>query len=304
MDVWNLGGHTVVSRILVTFPGRFGDLLHAMPTCRALAHAADWPVDVAVAHKYRAITPLLMQQPYIGLARGDEMWQVEETAPMTPRCPPWPTAGMGPYDEVYHLGYADWPTPTLAEDIYARASAGFHTLPPLDLDRPWIALPPGDTALIAPHARPRVWLAWSEEWFELKVGLTQILAQRFPQVDFWWVRPWGGRYDEVAVGQAATTKPDLQLARNVSSIRTNWLGAALAGASCDVYLGCLSSQWVLADGMGKPCIVVEPNPQRHHPVFWREAEKNHLVLGNDGKPTFDARAAGDALAGWLEEFTR
>jgi hypothetical protein len=78
-------------------------------------------------------------------------------------------------------------------------------------------------------------------------------------------------------------------------MRGDWSVTAQIAQGAQCYLGCLSSQWVLANALGKRCVVVEPNEHRWHPVFYRDAPQNHLVRGNDGRPTFDARHAGDVL---------
>lgn len=286
-------------RILATMPGRYGDILWAAATMRAISEAYGAPIDVGLSEKYAGIGPLLEAQPYVQAAGPIPTWDVQETAPMTPRIPPTWEIPPGYYDAVYHLGYEGWPQGTLAEDIAQRARRQYeqqhpteHFLgkhPRLDLARPWIdegghpAPPAGDSAA------PKVYLGWSEEWFELKVGLSVMLAKRFPAVDFWWVRPWGGRYDEI--DQSGKGWPD-----NFGICRANWLTAAGLMFWADVYVGCLSSAWVLANATGTPAVVCEPNAQRHHPVFWQDGKgKNVLVRGIDGQPTFDARHVGDAL---------
>lgn len=279
-------------KILCTFPGRYGDLLWALPTVRAISQVYGQPVDLVTSAKYDSLAPLLAHQPYILLAWGATNWEVAETAPMTPRMPP---ENYG-YDVLYHLGYPAWPRPTLAQDIYDRAYEiairhhlhdAFDELPPLDLATPWITVPPV-AFTIRSGGRPLVWVGWSEEWLELKVGILALLALRFPGVTFGWLRPWVGRYDE-ATGIE-------RLGDNVVIVRADWMLTASLAARADCYLGCLSSQWVLANALGKPAIVVEPNKDRHHPVFWQDGGgRNRLVIGNDGQPTFDARHTGDVL---------
>ncbi len=288
-------------RVLATMPGRFGDILWALPTVRALREAYGGPIDFLTSIKYGNLLPLLQRQPYIGQARALCEWAVQETAPMTPREPPMEIL-QGEYDAVYHLGYEGWPQPTLAEDIWRRATQQYERVQEahplrLDLTRPWIT-PPAITT-VEPR---RVWVAWSEEWFELKVGILACLSQRFPALEFWWLRPEGGRYGEVdRLVEGIWTEPyhNLRphaLGGNVAMMRCGWAEAASLGASCQVYLGCLSSQWVLANGLGIRCVVVEPNSQRHHPVFWSDGGgRNRLVRGNDGLPTHDARHTGDVL---------
>lgn len=302
-------------RILCTHPGRFGDILWALPTMRAIAEAYGQPVEFLTSAKYEAINKLVELQPYIACAEFDPAWQVIESAPMTPRVPPGadeyerrgindPRPAIPPYyDHVFHLGYEGWPSPTLAEDVYQRAvRQADRALPPLDLDTPWIATP---HVRLAPPDQPLVWVGWSEEYFELKVGILVCLAARFQQVEFQWLRPWGGRYDEVDHTQDCVrpnrVQPQHRLGVNVSMVRARWPLAAALATAASAYVGCLSASWVLANALGLPVVAVEPNPQRHHPVFWRESPRNRLVLGGDGKPTFDARHVGDMLQQVLKE---
>jgi hypothetical protein len=286
-------------RILCTHPGRYGDILWALPTMRAISQAYGQPVDLIIPGEYRGIADLVEAQPYVRMCAARDDWRVEQTAPITPRVPPRIDVS---YDQIYHLGYEGWPTPTLAEDVYDRAAAQYgqaqalapYQFPELDLETPWVTT----STIVRKSDRPRVWLGWSEEYFELKVGLTVALATHFPDVEFWWIRPWGGRYDEV---DRLADFGQHRLGKNVGMIRAHWHTTVDVALSCHVFLGCLSASWVLANALGLPTVIVEPNAQRHQPVFWRESPKNHLVLGGDGLPTFDARHAGDVLEQVLKE---
>lgn len=305
-------------RILATMPGRYGDILWALPTIRAISEAYGVPVDVGMAPKYGSIATLIEAQPYVGVAGPLDYWAIEETAPISPRIPPDLRLLDGItryYDAVYHLGYEGWPTGTLAEDIWRRARDQYERqhpqehflgrgVKPPDLDRPWItSREPHLAAYLDEHiparptTAPRVYLGWSEEWFELKVGLSVLLAQRFPHVEFRWMRAWGGRYDELGLDGIGP--------RSLGVCRSTWETAATIMDWSDIYVGCLSSAWVLANATGTPAIVCEPNPQRHHPVFWQDGKgRNVLVKGNDGLPTFDARHVGDALEAAIQVVDR
>ena len=280
-----------MSRILCTFPGKFGDLLWALPTVRAIAEAAEAKVDLLVAPPYRGICPLIQAQSYLDACWDAADWQVQQTAPMTPWAPTTVPEG---YDRVVHLGYRGWPDRELAEYTYASGRQYYPDLPlaPLDL-RPWI------TAYRTDASHPRVIVGWSEEHFELKIGLLLLLAARFQSapVEFWWLRPWGRRYDAIDVRWQFedSFQPMGVFGPHGTIIRCDWSSAAGLMATGTVFLGCLSALWVLANALGLPTVICEPNPQRHHPIFWREHPKNLLVRGGDGQPTFDARHVGDAL---------
>ena len=279
-----------MSRILCTFPGKFGDLLWALPTVRAISEV--WtPVDLLIPERFRSIKPLLSGQPYLDRVIVDPAWVVYDTAPMTPRVPQ-PLAD--PYEAVTHLGYEDWPDRPLAEYVYACEQRHTSPIGPLDLDRPWIQ--PVHT-VSQPAPAPRVIVGWSDEHFELKMGILLLLAARFKDQEFWWLRQWGGRADEIDTQWTFrdSFQPMGVFGPKVGVIRTDWVAAAALMATGTVFLGCLSALWVLANALGLPTVICEPAPARHHPIFWRESPKNHLVLGGDGKPTWDSRHIGDTL---------
>lgn len=260
----------MAQKILCTFPGRHGDLLWALPTLRAIAEGTGQPVDLLTTEKYGSLAPLIAQQDYIGQALTEPGWVVEEGAPMTPRIPPMMPAG---YDQVLHLGYSGWPSQPLPYEIYQTAREQFNDPLPfvLDLQRPWIAKPYS----IYPTA---VAVGWSEEHFELKVGLTLLLRQQL----------------DVLNPSALTnlsTSPRWQ-AESYWQYGTGWDTAAAWLYEAKVFVGCCSALHVLAVACGRPAIIVEPNPQRHHKIFWplgMDGDRVQIVRGNDGLPTFDAR---------------
>jgi hypothetical protein len=78
----------------------------------------------------------------------------------------------------------------------------------------------------------------------------------------------------------------------------NWEETVTAIQAADVFLGCNSGLHVLACAIGKPVIMMEPSPARHNPIFFplgTTGPQVTLVLGNDGQPTWDARAVADTL---------
>lgn len=296
-------------RILVTHPGRHGDILWALPTVRAISRWASAKVDFMTSKKYGRICDLLNAGAgdYIGYAWGDPAWEIEEGAPITPRVPPLPikylAPGVGPvpghevelrYDRIIHLGYPGWPSFPLAQEtlLTAEQQMGNQVAAYFDLDAPWLkvkAAKPEGTSVIA--------LGWSEEWIELKMGITSALAQRFAEADqkralgvpstsFHLVYYPGGRH-----GEWIKSFPN-----NVGYHATDsWLLRAQILQESEIFLGCLSGSWVLANALGMPTVICEPEEMRWNPIFWRDAPRNTLVKGNDGRPTFDSRHVGDAL---------
>jgi hypothetical protein len=158
-------------------------------------------------------------------------------------------------------------------------------------DKPWIFLPP-----IHQPATGEIYLGWTDEWFELKLGVSSCLSR--------------GLVDESMVLRTPESSRWLTEGLEVDGLYiapASWLETAQVLASCKLYVGCLSAQWVLANALGVPCVVVEPNPHRHNPIFWWDGPmesdgkpRNRMVMGNDGKPTFDARAVVQAVKEELE----
>lgn len=280
-----------MSDILCTFPGRYGDILWALPTVRAISEKFGRPVDFACAGKYGSITELVGKQPYIAQAGCLPRWEVEESAPMRPRVPP--TGGWENTEHVFHLGYDRWPANPLPIETWYTACQQLPDVSGMrmNLTRPWITEP----AVPLQNVGTTVMVGWSEEWIELKMGLTLALAARFPKVQFHLLFATNQRHKEwLGV-----------LPNNVGYRGTlSWPLMSACIREAHLFLGCLSALWVLATACGVPTIAAEPNPNRHHPIFWPAVPGHELVHGNDGKPTFDARHVGDAIERKLVELGR
>lgn len=267
-------------KILCTHPGRFGDLLWALPTVRALATSFKTEVDLFLSPSYspEPLCQLLRAQPYIGTVASGE-WPILETAPITPRIPPNLPPG---YDRIIHLGYESWPTLTLPWEICGLAEKQVP-LKGFDLSTPWItppALLPCDLVV-----------GFSDEYFELKYGLEQLLwrhlvyqngtaALRFINVS------GGARWPRARFDQYV-----------------GWDAAAMWIAGARLFVGCCSALHVLACAIGTPVILVEPQTARHHDAFYpygKLGPEVTLLTGNDGLPTFDSRHLCDAVDAHLD----
>jgi hypothetical protein len=259
-------------KVLCTMPGRYGDILWSLPTCRALAQAAGEPVDLVISDKYASLVPLLeTDADYLRCVWADPTWQVRETAPMTPARPP---AVPDDYDRVIHLGYERWPMNVLPVESYLAAVTQWgEALPPLDLDTAWIGRPEQE------WFRRDVDFAYgfTDEWFELKYGVLRLLMDRFTRAITVCHSPrW----------QQEAGCPPCPWTRAVDCIR-----------SAPVFLGCCSALHVLACAIGKPVVLMEPAEARRHNVFYPYGKQGRvtLVLGTDGRPTWDARHVADAV---------
>lgn len=273
--------------ILCTMPGRFGDILWALPTVRAISESHGVPVDLAVSHKYQSICALIAQQPYIRHAFGTMDWEVIESAPITPRIPLTMYGEVngeivdtldplvGAYDRFYHLGYESWPTPDLPRDIHLRARTTYRDgdVDPLDLGRPWITCQ-------GTHFHSDVIVGFSDEYFELKFGVCELLEINLG-VSVNAIVPPGSRWD-TELHHSGTE---------------NWEAAAAMIKGAKVFLGCASALHVLACALGKQVVAMEPNVQRHNPIFWPYGTTGRVlqVLGGDGLWTWDARHVADTL---------
>jgi hypothetical protein len=280
-------------RVLCTFPGKHGDILWALPAMRALSRRLGQPVDLTIAPAYASLIPLLKQQPYLGDVFASEDWNVENTAPMTPRMPPWVPMD---YNSDFHLGYRGWPQrplPFETLDCLNEQSpfAGskwtrFGTISDaeLALDEPWITAP---NPWYEPDEEPDVIVGFTDEYFELKYGEALLCAPHWAYVLY----AAGSRWDQEAKFGEYLHHADVQ-----------WIDAANLMANAKVFFGCCSALHVLAVAMGKPCILMEPNPDRWNDIFYPLGKTGRvtLVMGNDWKPTFDARACKAAIEAALK----
>jgi hypothetical protein len=284
-------------RILVTFPGRIGDILWTMATVRAISETYGVPVDFACCASgkhFDSILPLLEAQSYIDRTSCLAAWQPREEGPdpFTPRVPALDAAVLQEYGAVYHLGYEGWPAPDLARDTYNRFLRLHQRQQPdqapatLDLDRPWIT-PPG-------YVLDPTDLAWgfTDEYFELKYGLYWLLRTHYVYVPntkrpLSWVNVSGSPRWKHEGGHGHTA----------------WESAAVWIKGTRLFLGCCSALHVLACAIGTPAVLLEPAPGRWNDVFYPYGKKGPqvtLVLGSDGLPTTDARHFIETIDRMLE----
>lgn len=279
---------------LCTFPGKHGDVLWSLLTAREIARRQGTRVHFVVSQEVMGLVPLIDAQPYVAACWSDGWSWKGDPGAGEQIVPQFDYQGLYGVKHVHHLHYKGWPKKSLPLEIWEQArmepeeekGRGFAEA----AQDPWITLPEN-----TPRGRGAcVFFGWSEEWFELKVGLSLLVRESFEGTQCYMPH---GRWASEAAG--------------LFGAPANWLETASMLAACDLFVGCLSSQWVLANAMGVPCVVVEPNVARHNPIFWWEgrvladgAPANTMVLGNDGKPTFDARAVKAAVKAGLERVIR
>jgi len=259
----------MIARTLVTFPGRHGDLLWALPTIRALAEVRGEAVDLLICGEFAGLVPLLQIQPYLAAVRADETWGIGMG---------WqPTTQYGPYEAVYHLGYRRWPELPLPEETQRTLQAEYAMDVGLDLTRPWITPPPWE--------EPRdLVFGWTDCYFELKYGLTELLAPDEP--------------DAAYVNVIGIVPPGSRWVTEGGYLPTSWLEAAAWISRSRALLTDCSALHVLAVGLGIPVVVVEPMEARWNPIFYplgMDGPPVTVVKGTDGRPTFDSRHCRETL---------
>jgi hypothetical protein len=271
--------------ILCTFPGKFGDLLWALPTLRALARRTGEAIDLLTSADMASICPLIAQQGYIGHAYSDPNWirvHVDTQDRLPPNGSPTPPHR---YDHIFHLGYRGWPQRALPfetldtfnhqQRVFDQAFADAD----LDLGTPWIQVPH--------HSHVYVSVGFSDEHFELKYGLWELLTEKLR-----WTSTLGGNWGSVS------GCPGSRWREEGGHTCESWERAAWTISNSSVFLGCNSGLHVLACAIGKPVVMMEPSEARWNPIFFplgTTGPQVTLVLGNDGKPTWDARHVADTL---------
>lgn len=282
--------------VLVTFPGKFGDLLWAMPTVRALSRRMQEPVQLLIAEQFGGLAPVLREQEYIQRVTVDPDWKVQDTAPISPRIPPEHGQNVA-FDRVLHLGYRGWPDPDVV--MHTRDTANAQLWPDpiqvrdLALDASWIQYP--RSFELAETHRCDLAIAFTDEHFELKLGVAMLVVQRLGlepnrvKVIF----PPGSRWDKEVPHSGALFGGAL-----------DWRGYASIVNDARVVLADCSAAHVLAVAMGKPVVLMEPNEHRWNQVFYplgKTGPQVTLVLGGDGHPTWDSRHTAETVLQVLEQ---
>lgn len=277
-------------RVLVSFPGRFGDLLWALPTVRAISETYGVPVDLLVAGEFATLIPLLELQPYLDRVHADPAWSLSHGWQ-----PPGREDVISPYDKVHHLGYHRWPELPLPVEIFQTSLVEHEWVSPLDLTRPWITVP-----LLNWKWTLNLTFGFSDCWFELKHGLVELLLRE----------PYSNQDgDEIERGgtlpRAHADFRSLGLFPKGSRWETEagygpteWLEAARRIAFGQVFLGDCSALHVLAVALGKSCVIYEPMQARLNPIFWpcgKDGPQVTLVRGLDGEMTTDSRHTAETL---------
>lgn len=88
--------------LLVTFPGKLGDLLYSLPAARALGRRLGLPVELMTSAYCAAALPLLERQPYLAGVHLDPAYRLQA---LGFGCQPWRMSEPPGYRRVLHLGF-------------------------------------------------------------------------------------------------------------------------------------------------------------------------------------------------------
>lgn len=260
-------------KILCTMPGKFGDLLWSLPTVRAIAEQAVKEiegkplqgcfVDLGIMPEYRSLLPLLNVQPYISKAfvienwictgshAGDQPWEapvnilVNETYIHTGV--DILTGNTYHYDKVYHLGYRNHPPSNKPLVDFIAEQQGIKLekpIPFIDLTDQLIGKAGCSvySSMLAElesiTKNPTITWSFNDSMRDYKDKFLDDLKQTLPEVNFLYV---GNRH---------------------------WVEAAYLIKHSLAFIGCRSSNYVLACGVGKKVYVYEPNISRSIKGMW------------------------------------
>lgn len=268
-----------MAEILLTHPGKLGDLVWAAATMKAIA--GHHRVDLAVSPYCAPLAPLLEAQPWVDSVFVLDAWKVEFTAPVSPAIPPPEAADEvvagnpeAHYEDIFHLGMREWPGPTLY-DYYPRLMRQRYGRDVTPERESWLTVPP-------PALRGGIVLAFTDEWKELKAGLIHAIADRFPSRVLW-----------LQHREAALTRYFYSLGKMTLLVDIGQLARFISTAR--LVVTCNSLPHPLANALGRRCVVVEPSTPRQQSVFKRKHPRNTYIDG------FNVEEVLPAIEAALEE---
>jgi hypothetical protein len=225
---------TTMSKVLTTFSGKYGDILWALPTVRAVANfMAQEKVDFGIMPQYRSLLPLLNFQTYIDKAFVIEDWECTGS-PYGDQ--PWlPQHVPQGYERAFHLTYRGHPgihcAPLPLIDFIAEQQ-GMRLVNPI----PFIDVPAGFfRAKNEPEINCHAAYAFSAGAAEAKA-----------------------KFLDIVIGQAGNN------IAWIDASKEDWMTAALLIKLATCFVGSRSSNNVIAHGVGqKNIFIYEPESSRH-----------------------------------------
>lgn len=246
-----------MSDILCTFPGKFGDILWALPTVREISQITSQKVDFYVMPYYENLMGLLSCQDYIDTPGvignwvrthsnfGDQPWKAPEGITLQ---------RVGDreviekkYKQIWHLGYRAHPGVT-APDMCLVDFIAYQQ--GLQLSQPIVPFMDVDDDVEGLHLQT----TFADGSFMDLVRKNNIIAFAFndqyaQMKDLFFKALWL---------EMRGTGIEFFNLNNVV-----WKEAAWILKNSLAFIGCRSACWVMATGLGKQTITYEPHPARH-----------------------------------------
>lgn len=217
-----------MSKVLCTFSGPFGDILWSMPTVRAISQMLGEKVDFACMPYYKSLLPLIQIQPYVDKAFSIESWVREHS---NHGDQPWnpPANTVKQYDRCFHLTYQGHPGLTakrLPLIDFTADQQGLKLKDPL----PFLSTPDYE----ANHKDKRIAYAFNDQYSDVKARFRSAIKSCGDEFVFTDVR------------------------------ELDWVAAATVIKHSLAFVGCRSSNNVIAHGVGqKNIFIYEPHPSRN-----------------------------------------
>lgn len=236
-----------MSKVLCTFPGKYGDILWSLATVRQIAINERCSVDMVTMPQYRSLLPLLSFQSYIDKAFVVENWECTGSPFGDQPCVPPKDVENG-YEKCFHLGYTFHPFTYLIDFIAVQQKVELPGNP-----IPFIGAPRNHVLT----DDPRNYIAWSfnASDADMKAKFMQALREHMKRL--------GVKFVDVST--------------------MAWMDAAVAIRDAMCFVGCRSSNNVIAHGVGQKNIFIYETVRNRHP---------HCPLGNwSGNPYHKEEAA-------------
>lgn len=222
-----------MSKHLVTFPGKFGDILWSLVNAKEIARV-NGPVDFAIMPQYRSLLPLLEAQPYITKAFCIENW-ICVGSPFGDQ--PWasPLGSGNGYTMVWDLGYRGHPQKFLP--LYSAELNG-------------VGLPANPIPFIE---APEFQHCSRQNYF------TFGFNPEYPDNK--------KAFLDATVGGLAYSDGRIGFMEAIDVSTVPWPVAADLIKFSQGFVGDRSSLHALAHGLGKRICLYEPNPTRNMSIF-------------------------------------
>lgn len=218
-----------MSKVLCTFSGPNGDILWSLPTAKAIASLGEGKVDFAMMPDYEKLIPLIEAQPYIDKAFVVPDWSRWHS---NHGDQPWqpPKHIEEAYERSYHLTYRSHPGlggVRLPLIDFTANQQGIKLKDPL----PFLTVPQ-----VVDHDEfiEFVAVAFNAQYVEVKAQFLKALEDKMPDVVF------------------------------VDVTKLPWVKTANIIKNAIAFVGCRSSNYVIANGVGqKNIFTFEPHPSRN-----------------------------------------